>query len=46
MTDNQQAIIRRIVRVAQIIEQDSRQKDNQIRASEIISLASLLTKEP
>ena len=45
MTENQQAIVRRIVRVAQIIEKDSRQEANAVRAAEIIALAALLTEE-
>jgi hypothetical protein len=45
MTENQQAIVRRIVRVAQIIEKDSKQNANAVRAAEIIALAALLTKD-
>jgi hypothetical protein len=45
MTENQQAIVRRIVRVAQIIEKDSREPANTVRAAEIIALAALLKEE-
>jgi hypothetical protein len=45
MTENQRAIVRRIVRVAKIIEKDSRQEANAARAAEIIALAELLTEE-
>ncbi len=44
MTESQQAIVRRIVRVAQTIEKDSRQDGNAVRAAEIIALAALLTE--
>lgn len=45
MTEESEAIVRRIIRVAGIIESDSNQKSNQVRASEIITLAKLLTKD-
>ena len=35
----------RLVRVAQIIAQDARNKDNQERAKEILSLAEIIKKE-
>ena len=44
MTENRHAIVQRIVRVAQIIEKDSRQEANAVRAVEIIALAALLTE--
>ena len=35
----------RLVRVAQIIAQDARNKDNQERAKEILSLAEIIKKD-